>query len=87
MRMNISPCAVIPVAPRMGRVSRNDVVCHGVLLFFVAPRMGRVSRNDGLVLLGDVLCVAPRMGRVSRNLSRFPNPVRILGRAPHGACE
>ena len=39
-------CVRVPwVAPREGRVSRNDDIPEGRPLLGVAPREGRVSRN------------------------------------------
>ena len=55
------------VAPREGRVSRNQPLQAPLLLALVAPREGRVSRNVVNVLNVVLHVVAPREGRVSRN--------------------
>ena len=59
-----SSCAV---APREGRVSRNDLSDTGDQQTIVAPREGRVSRNHGTIDYFTTKEVAPREGRVSRN--------------------
>ena len=56
------------VAPREGRVSRNEKEVGDLLWFIVAPREGRVSRNVELLTVPTLyVSVAPREGRVSRN--------------------
>ena len=55
------------VAPREGRVSRNDQVELHDGDLKVAPREGRVSRNVDIGNSSNVIRVAPREGRVSRN--------------------
>ena len=59
-----SSCAV---APREGRVSRNDLSDTGDQQTIVAPREGRVSRNMAESIGATIKLVAPREGRVSRN--------------------
>ncbi len=56
------------VAPRKGRVSRNNLTVGYIHPESVAPRKGRVSRNDGEEKTAITMKVAPRKGRVSRNL-------------------
>ena len=76
------------VAPREGRVSRNEVRQKFDHSFSkVAPREGRVSRNLGDLVSQGVDKVAPREGRVSRNLKLVPALHREIRRAPRGACE
>ena len=69
---NFIGCKNVPVvAPREGRVSRNDE--NGVInpQMTVAPREGRVSRNLMKRGVSMPRKVAPREGRVSRNLVRL----------------
>ena len=54
------------VAPREGRVSRNDKGARQLEQKLVAPREGRVSRNDLASFYNISQDVAPREGRVSR---------------------
>ena len=55
------------VAPREGRVSRNNFQRVITLFIGVAPREGRVSRNERYEKATFFIIVAPREGRVSRN--------------------
>ena len=56
------------VAPREGRVSRNNFHNPTVSSLIVAPREGRVSRNNNAPPTFRGGIVAPREGRVSRNM-------------------
>ena len=75
------------VAPREGRVSRNDNDYQGPAAGRVAPREGRVSRNIFASVVFQTPAVAPREGRVSRNPVGRVDYYLHGGRAPRGACE
>ena len=75
------------VAPRKGRVSRNDEWIRAADMMEVAPRKGRVSRNDITLNPTPDTRVAPRKGRVSRNNRCRGQHNSASGRAPQGACE
>ena len=77
----------IAVAPREGRVSRNEKLSDAADDASVAPREGRVSRNFQLCPCHMIHCVAPREGRVSRNQLLLFHYKRTSRRAPRGACE
>ena len=77
------------VAPREGRVSRNNSLIGGIKKWsIVAPREGRVSRNQQEFTTANDEYVAPREGRVSRNTRKTTGRRQPRARrAPRGACE
>ena len=79
--------ALATVAPRMGRVSRNEDKAAVWGEKFVAPRKRRVSRNNILEKIRAHYGVAPRKRRVSRNCSDHVRADRNVGRASQEACE